>query len=315
MRILNLEGENLSRSARARLAQLGTVEDRAPSLPLPADLSGYEVFTTRFDHRLTSDVLARAPQLQFILTPTTGLDHIDLQAAGQRGIRVISLRGQFEFLRGIWASAEHSWALLLALVRRIPLAVQAPGQGVWAQRPYFGGELARKRIGIVGLGRIGEKVARYAQAFDMTVRAFDPAPKGRTEGIEMVPALNDLLTQSDVLSIHVPLQDDTRRMIGATELSLLPMGALVLNTARGAIVDEAALLAALESGHVGGAAIDVLEGEGQAGFPAEHPLVRYARGRDNVLITPHIGGSTWESREMTELFVIEALARALNEAG
>ena len=313
MRILNLEGGNLSPAARVRLAELGMVDDREPQAALPADLSGYEVFTTRFDHLLTDAVLARAPQLRFILSPTTGLDHVDLKAADARGIQVISLRGQFEFLRGVYASAEHSWALLLALVRRLPAAVQAPAQGVWAQRPFFGSELARKSIGIVGLGRIGEKVARYARAFDMTVLAYDPAPKGRVDGVEMVNDLDTFLARSEILSIHVPLQDDTRGMIGAAQLALLPKGALLLNTARGAIVDEVALLAALQSGHVAGAAMDVLTGEGACGFPQENPLVVHAKSHGNVLITPHIGGSTWESRQMTELFVIEKLATAMGK--
>jgi len=292
---------------------LGTVVDHVPPTPLPADLSGYQVFTVRFDYRLTDEVMACAPQLQFILSPTTGLDHIDLKAAEARGISIISLRGQHEFLRGIWASAEHSWALLLALVRRLPRATLAPGQGMWVQRPFFGNELARKRIGIVGLGRIGEKVARYAKAFEMTVYAYDPAPKGNSEGVEMLASLDALLALSDVLSIHVPLQEDTQGMIGASELAKLPAGALLLNTARGAIVDEEALLAALESRCIAGAAMDVLEGEATAGFPREHPLVAYANNHDNVLITPHIGGATWESRQMTELFVIDQLAKVLEK--
>jgi len=291
--------------------ELGAVVDHVPQTPLPKDLSGYEILTVRFDYRLTDEVLASAPQLRFILSPTTGLDHIDLKAAGARGISVISLRGQYEFLRGIWASAEHSWALLLALVRRLPRATLAPGQGMWVQRPFFGNELARRRIGIVGLGRIGEKVASYDRAFEMKVYAYDPAPKGNTEGVEMLASLDALLAQSDVLSIHVPLQDDTQRMIGASELAKLPAGALLLNTARGAIVDEKALLAALESGQIAGAAMDVLDGEATAGFPQEHPLVAYANNHDNALITPHIGGATWESRQMTELFVIDQLMKVL----
>jgi D-3-phosphoglycerate dehydrogenase len=167
--------------------------------------------------------------------------------------------------------------------------------------------LEGKRLGIVGLGRIGEKVARYGLAFGMQVAAFDPYRSDWPEGILRCSMLEDLLRCSDVLSLHVPLNGETYHMIGERELSLLPQGAVLVNTARGGVVDENALLAALSSRHLAGAAIDVIENElGVRNFQTTR-LVGYARRHDNLLITPHLAGATVESMAATEVFMAKKL--------
>ena len=188
----------------------------------------------------------RVGRLRAIVTATTGLDHIDLEYAQERGITVLSLRGETEFLQEVRATAEHTWALLLGLLRNIVPASIAARQGNWDRDRFRGQELNGKRLGIVGLGRLGQKVARYGQVFGMAVGAFDPLVREWIDGVRREPTLTDLLKKSDILSLHVPLNTETQGMIGATELALLPAGAVLVNTSRGQLIDESALIKALK---------------------------------------------------------------------
>lgn len=313
LRILNLEPENYAAEALAVLQSLGEVEtgplDRRALLDC---IGGFEVLIVRLAHQIDRQVLERADRLKVIVSATTGLDHIDLDCAAAKGIAVLSLRGETEFLRGIPATAEHTWALLLALVRRIPAAHASVLAGEWQRDRFRGADLAGKTLGLLGLGRIGEKVARYGLAFGMRVAAFDPYRAGWPDGVERLVSQADLLGRSQVLSIHVPLNAETEGLIGAAELNLLPPGALLVNTSRGQVLDEAALLAALENGHLGGAALDVL-GEERSVNLVESPLVRYARAHDNLILTPHIGGATRESMAATEIFMAHKLRAFLHQ--
>ncbi len=312
--ILNLEPENYSPRARAILDALGEVREgpltRAALLDALADV---DVLIVRLAHQIDAEVLAAAPRLRAIVSATTGLDHIDLDAAARQGVTVLSLKGETEFLRTIPATAEHTWALLLALVRRIPPAFASVLRGEWERDRFKGHDLAGRRLGILGLGRIGEKIARYGQAFGMEVAAYDPFRADWPPSVRRLENMADLLAASEVLSVHVPLNESTVHLLGADELARLPRGALLVNTARGQILDEAALLAALESGHLGGAALDVLWDE--RGRVAESPLLAYARQHENLLITPHIGGATYESMAMTEIFMAQKLRRFLQAGG
>ncbi|MEZ0395252.1 MAG: NAD(P)-dependent oxidoreductase [Anaerolineales bacterium] len=306
-RILNLEPENYSPEALAILQSLGEVEagplDRAALLER---IGEFEVLIVRLAHQIDRQVLERAGRLKVIVSATTGLDHIDLECAAGRGITVLSLRGETDFLRRIPATAEHTWALLLALVRRVPAAHASVLAGEWQRDRFRGSDLAGKSLGLLGLGRIGEKVARYGLAFGMQVLAYDPYRADWPGEVERLSSQADLLVRSQVFSIHVPLNAETENLIGAAELALLPPGALLINTARGQVLDEAALLAALESGRLGGAALDVLCDERRASL-VESPLVRYARRHDNLILTPHIGGATRESMAATERFMAHKL--------
>ncbi len=181
----------------------------------------------------------------------------------------------------------------------------------WNRDNFRGHDLAGKRLGILGLGRIGRKVARYALAFEMKVDAYDPYCKEWVKEVEHHKKLESLLRVSDILSLHVPLNDETRRMIGNPELQLLPAGAIIINTSRGAILDEAALLEALENGHLFGAALDVISDENHLSRPLTMRLAQYAQNNSNLLLTPHIGGATFESMHMTELFMANKLAAFL----
>jgi D-3-phosphoglycerate dehydrogenase len=236
--------------------------------------------------KLTPEMLAAASKLKIISTATTGSDHISRAGLEQRGIPVRTLKEDPEVLRNITPAAELSWALLMACARRLPAAVRHVLEGGWTREEFPGVMLRGKTLGLVGCGRIGGWMARYARAFGMDVVGHDPFLETFPESIRKSP-LEHVFSQSDFVSIHVHLSPETTGLVSRTLIESMRPGAFLINTSRGAIVDEAALLAALESGRLGGAGLDVLDGEPDT---ADHPLVRYARSHDNVLITPHCGG-------------------------
>ena len=312
-RILNAEPLGYCEDARIILNQLGEVVEAPLSRPeLLSQLSDYDVLIVRLAHQVDREVIDAGCRLNAIVTATTGLDHIDVAYAGSKGIAVLSLRGESDFLRTVSASAEHTWALLLALLRCIPQAFVSVQNGEWNRDAFRGHELDGKCLGLVGSGRIGRKVARYGLAFGMKVFAHDPYVEEWVEGVERLSDLAGLLCYSDVLSLHVPLNDETSGMIGANELALLPEGAILVNTSRGELVDEAALVAALENGHLAGAALDVIAYERQAEKRRKSPLLVYACAYPNLLITPHIAGATHESMAKTEVFMARKLVAFLN---
>jgi D-3-phosphoglycerate dehydrogenase len=251
--------------------------------------------------------MAAAPRLKTIVTPTTGLNHIDLNEAHRRGITVLSLQGETEFLNDIRATAEHTVGLMLSLLRRVPSAVGDVQKGNWDRDLFKGHELFAKTIGIIGYGRLGRIVAKYLRAFDARILVSDPHFDQATldPGISAV-GLDDLLQESNIVSLHVSLSDRTRSFFGKEQFSKMKPGGWFVNTARGELIDEMALLDALRSGQLAGAALDVLCGEHQ-NVMENHPLVAYVREHDNLLITPHIGGCTLESMEKTEMFMAKKL--------
>jgi D-3-phosphoglycerate dehydrogenase len=262
---------------------------------------------------VTRDLFESAVRLRAVVSPTTGLNHIDLDAAAEFNVEVFHLRGQAEFLRSIPSTAEHTWALLLALVRRVPEAFESVRQGHWKQEPFRGSELHGKQLGIVGCGRLGSMVAHYGRAFGMSVSTFDPYAEFVPSYVDRCESLEELLLRSEILSVHVPLNAETEGMIGARELESLPESAVLINTSRGEIIDEEALLRVLGSGRLSGAAVDVIRNE-LAPAEREGSLVSYARSHENLIITPHIGGATREAVEKTDLFIVGRLAEWLKRS-
>ena len=228
---------------------------------------------------VTAAAMAAAPSLRIVARHGVGVDDVALAEAQRRGIIVTRAPGSHTP-----AVAEHSLALLLALVKTLPLLSAQVAGGAWRGAETKVRDVAGLRLGLVGCGAIGQAVARLALPFGMEVAAYDPAGPNMP-GIARLPTLHSLLARSDVLSLHVPLLSATRRMIGAAELALLPPGAVVLNTARGGLIDEDALYAAIESGHLAGAGLDVMENEPP---PADCKLRRHVR----VICTPHVAGVT-----------------------
>ncbi|MCX6360317.1 MAG: hydroxyacid dehydrogenase [Armatimonadetes bacterium] len=316
LRIVVAESDGFSPAAAERLRGLGDVAfadaDRAGLAALVRDA---DVLWVRLRHRIDADLLAAAPRLRAIVSPTTGLNHIDLDEAARRGVAVLSLRGETEFLRTVRATAEHTVGLLLALVRRIPGAARHVSAGGWNRDAFRGGELYGKTAAVVGYGRLGRIVAGYLAAFGMRVAAVDP----NVEAADVDPgtrlcALGEALAEADVVTLHVNLDATTTGLFGAERFAAMRAGALLVNTARGELLDEAALLSALEQGRLAGAALDVLADERSDGMGGR-PLVEYARTHDNLIITPHIGGATRESMAKTEAFMAGRLAEFLHGSG
>jgi D-3-phosphoglycerate dehydrogenase / 2-oxoglutarate reductase len=274
-------------------------------------IANADVLWIRLRHRIDAAVMAAAPGLKIIVTPTTGLNHIDLAEAEKRGIQILSLRGKTEFLKNIRATAEHTLGLMLALLRHIPAATSDVTAGFWRRDRFQGSELYGKTVGLFGYGRLGRIVAKYLAAFDVRVLVTDPLePLGRIDAaIESVSAA-EVLRESDVISLHVDLREDTRGFFRAAMFKAMKKGAYFINTSRGELIAEEALLERLESGDLAGAALDVLANEDSSGM-AGHPLVEYARRHSNLMITPHIGGCTAESMRKTEHFLAQELCTVL----
>jgi D-3-phosphoglycerate dehydrogenase / 2-oxoglutarate reductase len=304
IRILNAEPLDYNVEARRILQSIGAVEECALSRnELIERISDYQILVVRLGFTIDKTIIDAAPNLRVIATPTTGLDHIDIEYAKFKGIAVLSLKGETAFLTSIPATAEHTWALLLALIRRIPSAFSSICRAESNRDAFRGNELYEKRLGILGLGRIGEKIARFGLAFGMEVHAYDPFKADWLPGVTRADRLTGLLHQSQILTVHVPLSSETYHLIGKAELENLPPGAILINTSRGAVINERDLLEQLQNKHLGGSALDVLEGEVEKKPLSTNPLIEYARSHDNLILTPHIGGATFESMARTEIFI------------
>jgi D-3-phosphoglycerate dehydrogenase len=296
--------------ARATLERAGVVLEFENPAAFVARLPEADAVVIGLEVHLQAETLARADCLRVIATRTTGLTHIDLDEAARRGITILPLDPSAPALRETTSTAELAFALLLALVRNIPWAFDSVKDERWERHGRGGRELKDKTLGIVGFGRLGRMVAGYGAAFGMRILAYDrPVKRGEIEaqGAEAV-SLERLLRESDAVSIHVTSSQETRNMIGAPELGLVRPTAVLVNTARGEVVDEGALLAALEDGRIAGAAIDTLAGEREDGSHLHgNPLVEYARTHENLLLLPHLGGTSVEATERTQVHIAEQL--------
>lgn len=272
-----------------------------PKGSIHAALEHHDIVWIRLGHRIDAGDIPAAPRCRIIAVPVTGLDHIDLATCCQRRISVVSLKGETEFLRTVTATAEHTIGLLLALIRQIPGAHRSVLEGGWNRDLFRGRELQGRTAGIVGGGRLGRMVAGYLTAFGMKIVGYDVRTDNQVAHFEMLPQLNDLLRVSDVVSLHVPYSVDTRHLLRAEHFNLMRRDAVLINTSRGGVIDDAALLQALVGNVIAGAALDVIDGEPEVGI--DHPLVRYARTHPNLVLTPHLGGNTSDSFSKTEVFI------------
>ncbi|MDP3794544.1 MAG: NAD(P)-dependent oxidoreductase [bacterium] len=273
-----------------------------------AVLAKTDILVVRLGHYLDRPFLDRFRNLKIIASPTTGLNHIDLDYVRRRKIRLITLRGRTSFLKDIPSTAEETIALMLSLVRNIPWAFDDVKKGHWNRDAFRGHQLAGKTLGIVGFGRLGRLVARYARALGMAVLATDPALSENAmarRGVSCV-ALKTLLKSADVVSLHAALDAKTRGLLGEKDLSLMRPDAYLINTARAELIAEGALLKALEGRWIAGAATDVLWNEEKGVTHLRRdPLIAYAKTQRNLIIVPHIGGATIEAMARTEEFIAE----------
>ncbi|MCE5228916.1 phosphoglycerate dehydrogenase [bacterium] len=250
-------------------------------------IGDFDALVIRSRTHVTRAMLADPGKLKIIGRAGAGVDNVDVEAATEKGIVVMNTPGG-----NTLSTAEHAISMLLSLARHIPQADHSMHEGKWDKKSIIGMEIDGKTLGIVGLGRIGRVVAQHMQAFGMEVVVYDPLLTAETAeklGVRSV-SIDEMCRIADAITVHAPLNDDTRGIIGREQFSLMKPGALVVNCARGGIVDEQALCEALRDRKIGGAALDVFEAEP---LPADHPL----RGLDNVILTPHLAASTAEAQE------------------
>jgi D-3-phosphoglycerate dehydrogenase / 2-oxoglutarate reductase len=264
------------------------------SANLAEEIRDADALIVRSATKVTAALLEGAPRLRAIGRAGVGVDNVDLDAATRRGIVVMNTPGG-----NSTAVAEHTLALLLAMARHVPQADASLKQGRWEKKKLEGIELRGKTLGLIGLGKVGTEVARMARALEMEVLAFDPyvsSLMAREQQVNLVP-LDEVLRRSDFLSLHASATPETVHLINAKTLALTKPGVRLINCARGELIDEAALLAALDSGHVAGAGLDVFETEP----PKDSRLIAHA----NVISTPHIAGSTEEAQETVGIRIAE----------
>jgi D-3-phosphoglycerate dehydrogenase len=254
---------------------------------LRAALGEADGIVIRSGTQLTAEVLKDQPRLKVIVRAGVGVDNIDVPSASRQGIVVMNTPGG-----NTVSTAEHTVALILALSRNVAKANDSLKAGKWDRNKFTGSQLGGKTLGIVGLGRVGLAVAQRARGFDMNVVGFDPflsAERAAELGIESIPRLDDLWGRCDYITLHTPLSEETRNLVGPAALAAMKPGVRIINCARGGLIDEPALAEALSACKVAGAAIDVFDPEPP---PANHPLVNHPQ----VLVTPHLGASTEEAQ-------------------
>jgi D-3-phosphoglycerate dehydrogenase len=292
----------LAEDGLERLRRVGdvTVVSKLAEAELIRRIPEFDALVVRSETRVTAPVLEAGRKLRVVGRAGVGVDNIDVPAATRRGILVVNApRGN------IIAAAEHTIALLLSLARWVPQADASVKRGEWTRSKFVGTEIRGKTLGVIGLGNVGSEVAKRAHGLEMEVIAYDPvvsAERAELFNVELV-SLNDLLARSDFVTVHVPLVDANRNLLGAPELALMKASARLVNTARGGIVNEAALLDALTTGRLAAAASDVFETEP----PGDHPLLALP----NFVATPHIGASTVEAQASVAFDVAEEVAAVL----
>jgi D-3-phosphoglycerate dehydrogenase len=277
-------------------------------LELKKALQNCDVFWFRLNHKLTKSILENV-RCKYIICAVTGLDHIHIETCLENKIQIISLKGESEFLKDVRATAEHTLGLLLTLIRKSKRAYTHTEDGKWNRYLFQGTELYKKKVGVLGLGRLGKIMADYYSVLGMDVYYYDTEfQKEYSKKYKFTNSIEDLLSIIDVLSIHLPYNEQTHFILNKDNLCLLKESAVIVNTARGGLINEKDLLELLRAGKIAGYATDVLWGEPNI---SDYPLVNYAKLNNNVVITPHIGGNTFESIEKTETFVLNKLINIL----
>ncbi len=265
---------------------------------LESNISRFHIIVPHLFEHISAELIEAASNLEIMATPSTGSDHIDTNALARHGITFVSLNDDRQFIDEISSTAELSWMLTLACARRLPeLLGRVTKEQSWVNTDIRGMELRDKTIGIIGYGRLGKKVACYANAFRMRVLTYDIDPEVMNAVPEDVEAvgLNELLSMSDIVSLHPKLNETSLRMIAHEQIDLMKDGVIIVNTARGAVLDSQAALHGLQTGKVAALGLDVLDNEYQSARLPDDPLIDAARNDARIIITPHAGGSTLDA--------------------
>jgi D-3-phosphoglycerate dehydrogenase len=312
MKILHLEATNYSESALNALRNIGVLEIKEPQSKEELDMilmqSNYDCIFTTIGNTLDRVNLAFQKNLKYIVSPTTGLNHIDIDYAIEKKIEVISLKGESEFLSSIQSTAEHTWMLVLSLLRNFKKVQQSISNGIWSRNELLCDELNTRTIGIIGYGRLGKIIAQYAQAFSMKILVCETDSKNQILAIQNgfeIYSKEEIFSMSDVIVLLTDYTKENEKMIGKNEFFKMKKSAFFVNTSRGEMVDEGALLYALENKLIKAAALDVLNGDSdwKTNLPSNHKLYEYSQVNSNLIITPHIGGYGKVSIQKTRDFI------------
>ena len=320
MKVLHLESYNYSLKKLEILDnkfQLFQLEFKTQSeLINHLNQNQYDVIFTRLGLKLDANTLSTQKKLKFIVTPTTGLNHIDLEYSKEKLIQIISLKGEIEFLAKVKSTAEHTWALLLTLVRNIPKAFQQVKNGVWERHNLMADELDQKTIGIIGYGRLGKIIAKYAQAFELNILVNDIRDvSNEVTNNEKIVTINELLLKSDIICLMINYENSNINFIDQTKIRKMKKSAIFVNTSRGEMVDEAALINALKNKQIALAATDVLKNDSVWNGKLEKvpEIIEYAKNNDNLIITPHMGGYGESSIRKTRDFITDKFLNQLKK--
>jgi len=273
------------------------------------DSNQFEVIFTRLGIFLGRNLIEKQKNLKIIVSPTTGYNHIDVEFAEKMGIKIIGLKGKEYFLKSVKSTAEHTWSLVLSLSRKLISAViNTKNLKKWDRRPYIADELNSKTLGIIGYGRLGKMIAVYGEAFGMKVLANDINEKVFLDKHEYVKktSLNNLLKKSDFVLLLISWKKENVKFFDEKKIALMKKDSFFINTSRGELVDEDALLQSLISNKISGVALDVLENDSNwsNNKKISNKLLDYSINNDNVIITPHIGGYGKTSIYKTRNFVV-----------
>ncbi len=295
-----LVSDKIAKEGLAPLLESGQVEVVEQNVNDAPDLDTYDALLVRSATKVTEDVMNRMPKLKIIGRAGVGVDNIDVAAATRRGIIVVNAPDGNTI-----ATAEHTFALMLAMVRKLCLANASMRRGEWNRSAFMGNELYGKTLGIIGFGRIGQEVAKRARAFEMNVLAYSRSltPERAAQVGAKASSLEEILATADIITVHTPVTPETKGLLGEENLKKTKPGVMIINAARGGIVDEEALKRLLDSGHLAAAALDVYTQEP----PADFQLMQM----EQVTATPHIAASTKEAQlKVAHLVAEEVLAFA-----
>lgn len=308
--ILILESGEYNPAAIEVYRNLGTVDYCWGD---PYEVKGKDratVLVCRLRYHLDAQFLKDFPNVRFVVSPTTGLNHIDQSYCKNHRIHIVSLKGEAAILEGIRSTSELTFSLILALVRKIvPAAKSTAYEHRWDRDAFRGRELSSMTIGLVGLGRIGKQLVAHAKAFGMSVLAFDPYADQQglsVLGVEFRTKAQ-LFSEADIVSLHLDYRPENEHFVTREDFARMRRGSYFVNTARGELVCEDDILWALKEDILAGAALDVLSHEQDKNQLFSKPIVEYAQHHDNLIITPHIGGCTYEGMGRTELFAAQKL--------
>jgi D-3-phosphoglycerate dehydrogenase len=309
MNVLNIEPDNFSNLAIEAFKKNGFNYYEGKVI----DTKDVNILIVRLQNYICEKFLSVYPNVKFIISATTGEDHIDQNFLLKKNINLVSLKNETKYLNEITATAELNWCLLLSLARNVKSVFNSVNDDNWDRNLFIGDQLSGKNLGIVGFGRLGKMIANYGNSFKMKVSYFDPYVTDKH--YKKYKSLNKLLSVSDYISINVSFSSSTENLISYKNLEKLKFGAKIINTSRGKIINEEDLLEKLKLGHVGGYATDVLSNE--ISFTSNKKILNnkiheLSKSVENILITPHIGGATKQSMQIAEEYIVSKFLKNFN---